>query len=83
MCLYHARELLQTALGAPGGSLVPIGMISSSWGGTPIQPWMPEEAIAQCADAGHDNDGTLKSFRARSHHDPGLGLLGEGAACGY
>ena len=29
-------------------------MICSSWGGTTIQPWMPEEAVSQCASQGHN-----------------------------
>jgi hypothetical protein len=27
---------------------VPIGAIASSWGGTAMEPWMPEEALKAC-----------------------------------
>ncbi len=26
----------------------PIGLIATSWGGTPIEDWMPPDAIQQC-----------------------------------
>ena len=29
----------------------PIGLIDSSWGGTPIQAWMTPEALKQCPQA--------------------------------
>ena len=33
---------------------VPIGLIQSAWGGTPVEPWCPEEALASCGV--HDTD---------------------------
>ena len=32
---------------ALGGS-VPIGLISSNWGGTPVESWLPEAAAKSC-----------------------------------
>eukprot|EP00035_Acanthoeca_spectabilis_P030108 m.7949 g.7949 ORF g.7949 m.7949 type:complete len:1118 (+) comp4006_c0_seq1:170-3523(+) len=40
-CYYYASELQQT-LG------VPIGVIHTAWGGTPIEAWMSAEAMAAC-----------------------------------
>jgi hypothetical protein len=97
VCFYHAKELLRASsssssssllVGASGG-VVPIGIISSSWGGTAIQPWMPEEAIAQCSDddsrAAKKMTTTKKNSKAKAgrrgvtsntNPDPGLGFGG-------
>lgn len=35
---------------------VPIGLVSSNWGGTPVEHWMSPETSSPC---GHESDGTL------------------------
>lgn len=41
-CFYHARTV------AEAHPDIAIGVVASSWGGTPIQPWMTPEAVAEC-----------------------------------
>jgi len=43
VCWFYARDLF-TGL---GGS-VPVGAISSNWGGSPLEQWMGADALAQC-----------------------------------
>ena len=31
------------------GGKVPIGLLSSNWGGTGVRKWMPKPALAECA----------------------------------
>lgn len=49
-CFLFGRQM-QQALG------VPVGLISSNWGGTPLQAWAPVEALRHCGGA--SEGGTL------------------------
>jgi sialate O-acetylesterase len=44
-CFLFGRQM-HIALG------VPVGLISSNWGGTPVQAWSPVEALRECGGAG-------------------------------
>jgi sialate O-acetylesterase len=52
---YYFGKQLQQALS------VPVGLINSSWGGTPCEAWMSEEGINQFEDLQHSKD-RIKSY---------------------
>ena len=41
------------------GGKVPIGLISSNWGGTPVQVWQPASSIMDCNGGKNATGGTL------------------------
>ena len=43
-CWYYGRQIHQ----ALGGR--PIGLVATSWGGTPVEVWMPPKAFEECND---------------------------------
>ena len=47
VCFLFARNI-QKLLTEEGISPAPIGLISSEWGGTPIQSWSPQYVSDQC-----------------------------------
>jgi sialate O-acetylesterase len=50
---------------------VPVGLIQCAWGGTRIEPWMPEEAFAKDPDAAiHFKNERAKIAEAASKWDP-------------
>jgi sialate O-acetylesterase len=57
VCWFTYRDLY-TAL-AFSGDVVPQGLVSSNWGGTPIQHWSSPEAIAKCSSLKNLSDSVL------------------------
>ena len=57
VCYYFARELQKT-------TLVPQGLISSSWGGTRIETWLSEQALRQLGG----NDARLDLLATYDRH---------------
>ena len=49
VCFLFARNL-QSLLTKEGRSPTPIGLVSSEWGGSPIQSWCPQQVLDQCED---------------------------------
>eukprot|EP00937_MAST-01D_sp_MAST-1D-sp2_P006352 g6352.t1 len=41
------------------GGAVPIGLVSSNWGGTPVQSWQPLASTRDCGDPGATKGGAL------------------------
>ena len=62
VCYYYGAHALERR------PAMPIGLISSSWGGTMIEPWMTADAIQAC--------GASSLSRPGSNADPGLLLPG-------
>merc|ERR1719198_1880026 len=52
VCWFVGRQIADSL-----GPEVPIGLISSNWGGTQIQEWMPYETLKKCVDTGRDIGG--------------------------
>ena len=50
-CYYFGRDLHLSL-----GKEIPVGLIASSWGGCPIEPWMRAQALAKCAGGGDGGD---------------------------
>lgn len=63
MCYFFGVEALQAH---PD---VPIGLISSNWGGTAIEVWMSPAALSAC---GEGDGATLDAARATLRVDPGV-----------
>lgn len=53
VCWEFGRQLSDTL-----GNSMPIGLISSNWGGTPIQSWMRPQGLSACPDAPTLSNGT-------------------------
>ena len=47
---------------------VPIGLIQSAWGGTPVESWCSEEALATCRVPEADFGGNVQNENARLWH---------------
>ena len=62
-CGYYFGHLLNQMLG------VPVGLITSNWGGTAAEPWMTEEAFE--AVDGIDKEVSRERGRSESHQVPG------------
>jgi len=43
-CWFFAKQITDTL----GADAPPIGLVSSNWGGTPIESWMTKEASIPC-----------------------------------
>ena len=75
VCLFMGRSLAES-----GG--VPVGLVNSSWGGTPIEAWMPLEALAAVGGL-DDHVALLQKYRrdrgsAEVEHGTVLSDLWEG-----
>jgi sialate O-acetylesterase len=46
VCFLTSKYIFETL-----GGGVPLGLVSSNWGGTPIQVWQPQESAADCGGA--------------------------------
>lgn len=42
------------------GGKVPIGLISSNWGGTPVESWLPAAAIKTCGRDANEKFGAVQ-----------------------
>lgn len=47
VCWLFGRDL-QDSLKQLTGAVVPIGLVSTNWGGTPVQYWSSPDALAKC-----------------------------------
>ena len=64
LCYYHARRV------SDSHPTVALGVIASSWGGTAIQPWMSDAAVARCV--GEDGDGTSPAVLRIADFSPSM-----------
>ena len=56
--------------GALGGK-IPVGLVSTNWGGTPIEAWVPVDVITACSDS--DPESGSFNGRSKGKSPPGSG----------